>query len=368
MFPCLLLSAECIQGDEWCTIGYELAERANGIPNLGKIIGSSERREATCRDIVLKSANPIRGGVSGSPLFNKRTGSVAGLIKEVTKDTQAFATSIESVLQVWLELKALNLASELLIDPTQSSKLSLPPIWNVPFQRDLKFEGRKEILTHLAIELNSGKPESWKQALYDIGSVGKTHIAVEYAYIHKTDYKIVWWLRSEETSTLLSDYAQLATKLYPESGEVKDLNIAKDAVKTWLKKNSEWLLIFDNAQKPEQIKDFLPDDGLGHVIITSRNQEWGALAQNFPINSFPRDESIKFILNKTNQLDNEAANKLAQELFDLPLALEYACSYIKESEITISNYLECFTKYQAITSKQNNPAELLDMIYCRVNN
>jgi S1-C subfamily serine protease len=72
-FPCLRLFSECKQGDEWCTIGYELAERANGVPNMGKIIGAFDRTESASRDIDLKSANPIRGGVSGSPLFNKKT-------------------------------------------------------------------------------------------------------------------------------------------------------------------------------------------------------------------------------------------------------------------------------------------------------
>ncbi|MDD1759980.1 MAG: serine protease, partial [Methanothrix sp.] len=173
-FPCLRLLAESSQGDEWCTIGYELAERANGVPNMGKIIGAFDRTEATSRDIDLKSANPIRGGVSGSPLFNKRTNSVAGLIKEVVKDTQAFATSIESVFQAWPELKDLNLGSELLIDTTQGSKMPLPSIWNVPFQRNPNFTGRQDILAHLAIALDSGESGAWKQALWGMGGVGKT--------------------------------------------------------------------------------------------------------------------------------------------------------------------------------------------------
>lgn len=117
MFPCLRLLAECRNGDEWCTIGYELAERADGIPNMGTIIGPIDRTEADCQDIDLNSLNPIRDGVSGAPLFNKRTGSVAGVIKEVFKGTrtQAFATSIESVLKFWQGLESLNANSATLI-------------------------------------------------------------------------------------------------------------------------------------------------------------------------------------------------------------------------------------------------------------
>jgi len=71
-FPCLRLSDECNQGDEWCTIGYELSERADGIPNMGDIVGKFDRIEAASRDINLHSINSIRGGVSGSPVFNKK--------------------------------------------------------------------------------------------------------------------------------------------------------------------------------------------------------------------------------------------------------------------------------------------------------
>lgn len=109
-FSCLHLLAEFEQNDEWYTIGYELSEWTDSVSNMGVIVGPINRIEAASSDIDLHSLNPIRGGVSGSPVFNKRTGSVTGLIRE-GRDTQAFATSIESILRVWPELKDLNLAS-----------------------------------------------------------------------------------------------------------------------------------------------------------------------------------------------------------------------------------------------------------------
>jgi hypothetical protein len=40
-----------------------------------------------------------------------------------------------------------------------------------------------------------------------------------------------------------------------------------------------WLLIFDNATKPDNIDAYLPQGGNGHMIITSRNQDWDLLAR-----------------------------------------------------------------------------------------
>ncbi len=71
--------------------------------------------------------------------------------------------------------------------PTTSPNLrpscdSLPPIWNVPHQRNINFTGREQLLSDLHNALTSGKPAALTQALHGLGGVGKTQTAVEYAY------------------------------------------------------------------------------------------------------------------------------------------------------------------------------------------
>jgi KaiC/GvpD/RAD55 family RecA-like ATPase len=41
--------------------------------------------------------------------------------------------------------------------------------------------------------------------------VGKTALAVEYAYRHRSRFDTVWWVRAEEPASLVGDYADLAT-------------------------------------------------------------------------------------------------------------------------------------------------------------
>ncbi|MHC1595118.1 MAG: toll/interleukin-1 receptor domain-containing protein, partial [Methanotrichaceae archaeon] len=81
---------------------------------------------------------------------------------------------------------------------------ALPPYWNVPYHRNRNFTGRKSLLSNLHAALTSGQYAALTQAIIGLGGVGKTQLALEYVYSYMDKYEIVWWVRSEELSTLVS--------------------------------------------------------------------------------------------------------------------------------------------------------------------
>jgi tetratricopeptide (TPR) repeat protein len=182
-----------------------------------------------------------------------------------------------------------------------------------------------------------------------MGGVGKTQLAVEYIYRHKPDYRVIWWIHSEEPATMAADYAGLADDLdLPEKDSIDQSETVR-AVKRWLEHNSSWLLIFDNANDQRDnahdqrtIRDYIPQGGAGHVIITSRNPDWSGVAGLLPVKEFDRADSIKFLCKRTGQDDRGAADVLADELGDLPLALEQAGAYIETTGTTLTDYQELF--------------------------
>ncbi len=97
--------------------------------------------------------------------------------------------------------------------------------------------------------------------------------------------------------------------------------------------SSRWLLVFDNAIKPDDLMRYLPVSGSGQVIITSRLSVWHGMAKTLEVGVFQRDErqdeSVEFLLKRTGQKDRKGAANLARELGDLPLALEQAGANIK---------------------------------------
>jgi tetratricopeptide (TPR) repeat protein len=233
---------------------------------------------------------------------------------------------------------------------------ALPPIWNVPHLRNPNFTGREDLLKDLHDSLTSGKPAALTQALHGLGGVGKTQTAVEYAYRHAKEYNMVWWIRSETPEKLAADYALLAERLNLREKSEREQKIIVQAVSNALARRPGWLLIFDNAEGPDDIRDYLPQGSGGHVLVTSRNPAFGAVAHPLKVNPMEPGEAVEFLLKRTPQTDRKAAEELAKELGYLPLALEHAAAYIEKTGTTFSSYLELFkTRQKDILARAERP-------------
>ncbi|MEA2045648.1 MAG: FxSxx-COOH system tetratricopeptide repeat protein, partial [Euryarchaeota archaeon] len=233
-----------------------------------------------------------------------------------------------------------------------------PPgkISNITHPHNPNFTGRVDLLDGLHAALSSGQyaAVTQTQAIIGLGGVGKTQLALEYTYRHMDDYETVWWVRSDEPATQAADYANLAAKLDLPGNMSPDLNVVIEVVKTWLEQNDDWLLVFDNVQDPEDLDNYLPHTGKGHVIVTSRNPNWGGIIRTLPVDVFSRDESIEFLRHRTGLEDG--ADALSAALGDLPLALEQAGAYIKETGISLEDYLNRFQEQQKEVLKRGKPA------------
>jgi hypothetical protein len=105
-----------------------------------------------------------------------------------------------------------------------------------------------------------------------MGGVGKTQLALEYAYRYRTAYDVVAWLRAddENLSSSLHDLGEMLGLQSEQSGA----DHARAVVQELGRGKRRWLLVFDNADEPEAVYGYLPH-GPGHVLITSRNMSWG---------------------------------------------------------------------------------------------
>jgi len=234
---------------------------------------------------------------------------------------------------------------------------SLPPIWNVPHQRNINFTGRKELLKELHDALTSGKPAALTQALHGLGGVGKTQTAVEYAYRHAKEYDLVWWVRSETPEKLAADYALLAERLDLKEKSERDQKIIVQAVSHALAHSTGWLLIFDNAEDPADLHGYVPQGSGGHVLVTSRNRAFGSVAHPLQVKAMEPADAAKFLLKRTPLTDEKGAGDLANELGNLPLALEHAAAYIEKTGATFLGYLKLFkTRQKDILARAEPPS------------
>jgi tetratricopeptide (TPR) repeat protein/cellulose biosynthesis protein BcsQ len=254
-----------------------------------------------------------------------------------------------------------------ILAPNESESIHLPNIWNVPYNRNPYFIGREQLLENIRASLTSGQPTALTQvALYGLGGVGKTQLALEYAYRHsvdRQDYDLVWWARAESLAALAADYAALAMPLgLPEIGATEQ-EVAVAAVRQHLGQRRKWLLIFDNAADPEDLKNYLPRGGGGHILITSRYASWRGVARPLDVRVLSRPESVAFLLKGSGREETAAAAELAQELGDLPLALEQARAYIEECGCSIGHYLDLFrTRYKEMLRRGKSSQEYPDTV------
>jgi tetratricopeptide (TPR) repeat protein len=239
----------------------------------------------------------------------------------------------------------------------------LPPIWNIPFRRNPNFTGRDEYLSKLESELKSGSYTALTQAIRGMGGIGKTQIALEYAYRYSTNYQAIWWIRAEDERTLAANYAAFAIKANLPEKDAPEEQVVINAVQDWLEHNQKWLLIFDNAVRPEDVKPFLPKGASGHVLITSRHQAWEKLCRSFSIDIWPRKESVEFLINRTRDKNRSSAHSVAEELGDLPLALEQAAAFMNESGMGFDEYLELYqTRRNELWDEENPPIDYPDTV------
>lgn len=238
---------------------------------------------------------------------------------------------------------------------------ALSPIWNVPHQRNPNFVGRDALLDQIQKTLTS-KNAAALTAIHGMGGVGKTQLASEYAYDHAGDYQVVWWIKSEEPAALKSDYAALAEALDLPQKQERDQKVIVAAVRDWLNHNGAWLLIFDNARNKEDLRDWLPQNRAGHVVITSRDPNWGGVAKPLEVEVLTRKDAVRFLLQRTGQDDDVAARLLAEALGDLPLALEQAGAYIETTGKPISEYLALFKTRHAELLQRGKPDDYPDTV------
>jgi GTPase SAR1 family protein len=109
-----------------------------------------------------------------------------------------------------------------------------------------------------------------------MGGVGKTQLAIAYASHCQHEYESVFWLNAKSEATLKDSFRKVAVETVFDIQDpgVLDSEEILIHIRRWLshQKNTQWLLIFDNCDEPEQykIENYYPPASHGAIVVTTR--------------------------------------------------------------------------------------------------
>jgi tetratricopeptide (TPR) repeat protein len=242
--------------------------------------------------------------------------------------------------------------------PTTEPAFPVTDIAEPPFPRALmslrmpsrnpNFTGRGEIMRQLGDAFASGEAIALTQTVAGLGGVGKTQIALEYAYRNALRYDVIWWCNADNEITLQNDYRAFALRL----GLVREdanFDAVLTAVLEWFDRNDKFLFIYDNVEDFALLEQYRPRDNRGNVIITTRSAQTGYY-KPLDITPISPEEAVEFLNKRIGRADADAG-RLAERLGCLPLALEQAGAYIATRGTTCGAYLKSLEKGLGILDK-----------------
>ena len=252
--------------------------------------------------------------------------------------------------------------------PFDRKQLSSPAIVHLPLRRNPWFTGRQSELTHLHHALHQAQGVA--QSISGLGGMGKTQIALEYAYRFQHEYRTIFWLRAETFEVLLSDAILLAERLHLYHSEEQDQNHTLALIRDWLRQQTDWLLILDNIEQFALLEEVIPVTVTGHVLLTTRLQSVGTWAQQLILQPMPEEDGMLLLLRRAKLLVPGACLTVASEemvnaarsimhvLDGLPLALDQAGAYIEETGCRVSDYLKTYHIRQGTLLQQRGTSSV----------
>uniref|UniRef100_A0A8H7TQ33 Nucleoside phosphorylase domain-containing protein n=1 Tax=Bionectria ochroleuca TaxID=29856 RepID=A0A8H7TQ33_BIOOC len=246
----------------------------------------------------------------------------------------------------------------------------------VPYNENPEFVGRSDILARLQQQLDVGQQQGPvkpfpRVALYGLGGIGKTQIALAYVYWLRETYPdvAVFWVHSGKAEQFHEAYASIARECNVPGHEDPKVDILR-LVKQWLEQifKTRWLMVIDNADDTElffrsqqdkpsvtatapshredELGCYTPDCRHGSILVTTRNKQAGLkLAQGkslIEVGRMERNEAhlVLCAILDDSQLPEHDTHLLASKLEHIPLALAQAAPFVQENSLHINEYIQ----------------------------
>jgi tetratricopeptide (TPR) repeat protein len=229
---------------------------------------------------------------------------------------------------------------------------SLPHASHMPVRRYNFFVGREANLKALAEDLKAAaedREEAATVAVTGMGGVGKSQLVSE--FVHRYGQYFlggVFWLSFADAAVVPAEVAGCGgaggMDLRADFRHLPLDDQVREVISTWQSALPR-LLVFDNCEEQELLDQWRPPAGGCRVLATSRTEVWDPSlgVKVVALDVLSRKESLALLGKHRPDLpeDNPDLDAIAEELGDLPLAVELAGRYLARYrfEVTPGEYL-----------------------------
>ncbi len=202
----------------------------------------------------------------------------------------------------------------------------------------VKREGQDELFDAI---ITRAEPRT---ALTGMRGSGKTQLAAAVAARCEEEWPLVAWINAATRKELVADLYEIALRIGIDAPkDVPPETIIRrflDQLRSTDETNR--LFVFDNVENPDDLRDLIPEgSGVRVIITTTRHLDWNSFGWlPITVGVFDREQSITLLCERTGDTNSDAADRIADALGDLPVAVAQAAATAKSGRYSLSNYLE----------------------------
>ncbi|RYP35823.1 hypothetical protein DL768_010963 [Monosporascus sp. mg162] len=235
------------------------------------------------------------------------------------------------------------------------------------------FVGREDEMNRLAVHLLPGSISERKVcAVHGLGGIGKSQLVAQFARKFRSTFTAIFWVDGATEERYFRSLAKIAYQVVPDAPPIDETDLENmfklsEVVNFWLKKhaNNRWLIIVDNVDRDSggyqsnssyyTLDKILPGAPHGSIIITTRDACLAKKFDSLELRAFQRDEDATALLAAMSGRDQRSLSRIASRLGDLPLALEQAGSFLRETSFSVDEYLEAWeTEWERLVDVMGN--------------
>ena len=174
---------------------------------------------------------------------------------------------------------------------------------------------------------------------------GKTQLAAAVAArCEEEGWPLVAWIHAASRKEIIVDLYELALRTGIDAPKNIPLEVIVQRLLDQLRsaEAADRFFVFDNVENPDDLRDLIPEGaGVRTLITTPCHLDWDGLGWlRLTLGTFEREQSISFLCEHTGDTHQEAANRIADALGDVPAAITQAATTAQQGGYALSGYLD----------------------------